>query len=155
MLLAMTSLVSIAAAAASMQIITPDDIATMSAEGTGFQLWAGDMTQNYPIPADQLTLQMEATQDSSNWSVYFKTNYPSLELSSEVLYDPTKSYSWTISAGFLAVETSLVFIERIGDEIGEIYLVKLEVLGGAQDDSNECNENDRFLLPNVKLYFSE
>ena len=28
-------------------------------------------------------------------------------------------------------------------------------MGGAQDDSNECNENDRFILPDVKSYFSD
>ena len=82
-MLAMTSLVSIAAAAASLQIITPVDIVKMSAEGVAFQLWAGDMSQ----PADMLTLQMEVAQNSSDWSVEFDSNFPSLELTSAVSCD--------------------------------------------------------------------
>ena len=88
-MLAMTSLVSIAAAAASLQIITPVDIVKMSAEGVAFQLWAGDMSQPYPnqTPADMLTLQMEVAQNSSDWSVEFDSNFPSLELTTAVSCD--------------------------------------------------------------------
>ena len=81
-LLAMTSLVSIVAASARLQIITPDDIANMSAERTAFKLWAGDMTGDYPIPAGSLTLRMENASAGSDWSVKVDPNYPSLELSS-------------------------------------------------------------------------
>ena len=86
-MLAMTSLVSIAAAATSMQIITPVDIVKMSAEGTAFQLWAGEMSDDpytFSTPASLLTLQMEVAMDSSDWTVEFDTNYPSLELASSI-----------------------------------------------------------------------
>ena len=65
----MTLLVSIAAASARLQIITQDDIANMSAERTAFKLWAGDMTQNYPIPEGKLTLRMENASENSEWLV--------------------------------------------------------------------------------------
>ena len=129
-MLAMTSLVSIAAAAASLQIITPDDIVKMSTEGTAFKLQAGDMTQNYPIPADVLTLQMEAATDGSDWLVKFDPNYPSLKLSSSFFYQPTPTYRWSISAGFDALETGLIFTHGNGE--GRFsYWVKVEVLGSA------------------------
>ena len=86
-MLAMTSLVSIAAAATSMQIITPVDIVKMSAEGTAFQLWAGNISDDpytFSTPASLLTLQMEVAMDSSYWSVEFDANYPSLELTSSI-----------------------------------------------------------------------
>ena len=87
-MLAMTSLVSIAAAAASLQIITPVDIVKMSAQGDAFQLWAGDLSQPFnQTPADMLTLQMEVAQNSPDWSVEFDSNFPSLELTSAVSCD--------------------------------------------------------------------
>ena len=116
--LAMTSLVSIAAAAASIQYITPDGIAAMSAARTPFYLYAGDLTQEYPIPAELLTLQMEAAMDGTEWSVEFDPNYTSLELfTSKTVYNGekrTKTYSWSISAGYDVVKKAgLIFTQRI------------------------------------------
>ena len=164
-MLAMTSLVSIAAAATSIQIITPVDIVKMSAEGTAFQLQAGYINSDGPItfsttPASLLTLEMKVAMDSPYWSVEFDSNYPSLELSSAMSSaiglmqgideagqaQSTTTYSWSISSGFAALETGLIFTEHISEEISANYWVKVEVLGSAQEENHECTENEKHEL---------
>ena len=87
----------------------------MAASGTPFQVHIGSDSWPSPRVADLLTLTMTVDASAADWSAEIHSDFPDFDFTvGDVTYDedsetPTKTFTWSISAGYTALESGLVF----------------------------------------------